>query len=380
MPMTKTVDGSTSRRFERLREVLASNLSHPSERGQAVCVVIDGETVVDLWGGYMDHACERPWKADTMACIFSIGKTLVAMTLADLIARGDLALDDRVIDYWPEYGQMGKAATTVDHLLSHRAGVPGAFGAPPGSAYDWHAMVRAIEQQAPMWPPGRTGCYHTFTYGHLGGALARRITGLPIEALVESRIATPLGLELGFGLDERTQSCVADISTSPNDKFLASMRNPQTLMGRCWAALPLGPDQEDFNRPQFRSAVMPACNGHATARALAQLFCSLAMAKGRRGPPQLISASTADLLTEEQWSGVDALGLPHRMARGLRLKFRSSRFNGGERSFGLSALGGGLAFGDPDLGLGFGFVTNHLAAGASPFSARLVAAVNDSLA
>ena len=58
-----------------------------------------------------------------------------------------------LIDYWPEYGQAGKQDTTIDHLLSHQAGVPGLPDAPRGSAYDWHAMTAALETESPLWPP-----------------------------------------------------------------------------------------------------------------------------------------------------------------------------------------------------------------------------------
>ena len=83
------------------------------------------------------------------------------------------------------------------------------------------------------------------------------------------------------------------------------------------------------------------------------------------------------MLTTEQWSGIDPLGMNNRMARGFRLTNDYSPFNGSKRAFGHSGIGGALAFGDPDRGLGFAFLTNRLAPGpgASPYAMRLVAAL-----
>src|SRR4051812_46748308 len=48
--------GLCSARFEPVREEFERNLAERGEIGAAVCVTIDGETVVDLWGGLADPA------------------------------------------------------------------------------------------------------------------------------------------------------------------------------------------------------------------------------------------------------------------------------------------------------------------------------------
>ena len=122
---------------------------------------------------------------------------------------------------------------------------------------------------------------------------------------------------------------------------------------------------------------MPSFNGHGTARALATLYSSLAMSLSDDAREQPFSPSLVRMLTAEQWSGTDPLGLNNRMARGFRLANQFSPFNGGERAFGHGGIGGALGFADPDRGLGFGYVTNRLAPGpgASPYAMRLVAAL-----
>ena len=371
------IEGWCAAGFEVMREALAENLRDPQEIGQAVSVYLDGEAIVDLWGGYRDAQRTDPWAEDTWACFFSVGKPIAALAAANALADAGVSFEQRVADLWPDYAQAGKAQTTIDQVFSHLASVPGAFAAVPGDAYDWDAMIGAIEHQAPLWPIGSRGCYHTFTYGHLVGELARRATGKPIGALVRERIAAPLTLELGFGLSPEAQLRCADVQITPDDPLLGAIRDSTTLIGRCWQALPLASGEEDFNSVRCREALMPSFNGHGTARALAKLYSALSLALDERPGEHAFSPTLLRALTEEQWSGTDALGLHNRMGRGFRLSNDYSPFNHGPRAFGHSGIGGALAFGDPDQGLGFGFVTNRLAPGpgASPNATRLVNAL-----
>jgi CubicO group peptidase (beta-lactamase class C family) len=371
------IEGYCAAGFEPVREALEKNLRDPDELGQAVSIHVEGRPVVDLWGGHRDRERTLPWTEDTWACFFSVGKPIVALACAGALREAGIGLATPVAALWPSYAQAGKALTTVDHVLSHLAGIPGAFAAQPGDAYDWQAMINAIERQAPMWPVGSQGCYHTFTYGHLVGELARIVTGKRIGALVNERIAAPLGLELGFGLSPEQQSRCADVSITHGDPLLGAIRDPTTLIGRCWQALPLASGQEDFNSAPCRAAEMPSFNGHGTARALAKLYSTLSLALDERGETPLFPSGLLRELTQERWSAVDALGLGNRMARGFRLTNDYSPFNRGPRAFGHSGIGGALAFADPDHGLGFGFVTNRLAPGpgSSPYPMRLVDAM-----
>lgn len=375
------ISGRCDPAFARVQEALAENLADEGEFGEAVAVVVDGEIAVDLWGGFADPARTRAWAEDTLVCMFSVGKPIAALPLLALIDRGDVGLDDRVAKYWPEYAQNGKAETTIDHIVSHQAGIPGLPDASRGSAYDWQAMIAAIEVQAPMWPPGSTGCYHTFTYGHLVGELARRITGKPIGQLVRDVLAEPFGIDFAFGLDAAQQARCADVVATPGDPLTTSLRDPETLIGRCWHALPLGPGEEDFNSTRCRAAEMPAFNGHGTARAVARLYAILACGGALDGR-RLLSEAMVATATTERWSGPDALGLNSRMARGFRLSNDYAPFTGNPRAFGHTGIGGAIAFADPDRRLGFCFTPNRLAPGpgTSVYAKRLIDALTACLA
>src|SRR3954468_10753084 len=71
--------------------------------GGSVAVFVDGEPVVDVWGGFADAQRTIPWHEDTIAGVWSVTKTMTALCALMLVDRGDLELDAPVGRYWPEF-------------------------------------------------------------------------------------------------------------------------------------------------------------------------------------------------------------------------------------------------------------------------------------
>ena len=67
-----TVQGTCDPRFSQVAEEFERNLALRGEVGASVCVVLDGETVVDLWGG--QAAPGVPWLHDTIGHVWSCTK------------------------------------------------------------------------------------------------------------------------------------------------------------------------------------------------------------------------------------------------------------------------------------------------------------------
>src|SRR5262249_25506332 len=155
------VHGSCHPAFRAVEEEFARNFAERGEVGAAVCVLVEGETVADLWGGVADRRSGRPWQRDTIGLLWSCTKRAVALCVHVLVARGQLDLAGPVARYWPEFGQAGKEEVTVRVLLSHQAGLP-ALRQPlkPGALLDWDYMVRRLATEAPFWPPGTRSGYH----------------------------------------------------------------------------------------------------------------------------------------------------------------------------------------------------------------------------
>ena len=152
------VSGHCDARFRAVREEFARNFAERGEVGAAVCIVVDGVTVVDLAGGWADGEAGRAWRQDTLVDFYSVGKAFVALLALQLVDAGRVALDDPIAGVWPEFAAAGKEGATLRQALCHRAGVP--------------AIRRALVQRRPLGlgPDGRSAGRHARPGGSPGRA------------------------------------------------------------------------------------------------------------------------------------------------------------------------------------------------------------------
>ena len=106
--MDVPVSGHCDARFRGVREEFVRNFAERGEVGAAVCIVVDGVTVVDLVGGWADPEARRPWRHDTLVDFYSVGKAFVALLALQLVDAGLVALDDPIARVWPEFAAAGK--------------------------------------------------------------------------------------------------------------------------------------------------------------------------------------------------------------------------------------------------------------------------------
>src|SRR5204862_8128835 len=176
-------------------------LDSEADLGASLAVTIDGEMVVDVWGGWADEARTVPWAENTITNVFSTTKTMTALAALVLIDRGELDLDATVATYWPEFAARGKAGIKVRHPLSHTSGVSG-WDQPITleDLYDWGNSTALLAAQAPWWEPGTASGYHMLNYGHLIGEVIRRITRQRLGKFFAAHLAAPLGADFHIGL------------------------------------------------------------------------------------------------------------------------------------------------------------------------------------
>lgn len=363
------VTGWTAPGYEGVRDAFALNLADGLEVGAGFAAYRGGELVVDLWAGVADEASGRAWTRDTLMLVFSSTKGPTAMCAGKLAQEGRLDVEAPVVEYWPEFGAAGKEHVTVAHLLSHQAGLPW-VDAPLtlADALAWDPMIRALEQQAPVWEPGTQHGYHAVTYGYLVGEVVRRITGRSIGTYFRDEIATPLGLAFWIGLPEveeprvgtLTGDLLIDRSTfdpavlAQIDAFIG----PETMVGRALSAGGAFSDFGEFNSRAVHAAEVPAAAGIGDARSLARMYAAcIGDVDGQR----VLTDEQLATMTEQRTSGPNTVLLDLDIQFGLGFMVPSSLITvGGPQAFGHFGAGGSMGWADPDLGLAFGYVMNRM--------------------
>jgi CubicO group peptidase (beta-lactamase class C family) len=367
------VEGFCDPRFDAVEAAFRDNFRLRGEIGAALCVKLDGHTVVELWGGYRDPSKRAPWTPDTLVNTYSVGKGITAMLALSLVERGELDLDRSVTTWWPEFGAEGKASTTLRMLLAHRAGLP-AVRRPlePTAIFDWKTMVDALAGQAPYWEPGSAHGYHVNTHGFLVGEPIVRQLGRPFGQVLRERITGRYGVDFHSGLSATEHHRVATIVLSQAEDLAIAAEMDSGPTNAHW---PTGRPEIDamlpaayfnprgfsgfgtVNTPDWRRASIPSTNSHATAVAVATLYdVFLRRDVGQGG---MVGAGLRADATRMQSDGHDrVLGRPTRFGLGFLLA-QPTRKIGSDFSFGHFGYGGSLGFADPACGLAFGYLMNR---------------------
>jgi CubicO group peptidase (beta-lactamase class C family) len=360
------VEGECAARFGAVRETFEKSFAAGREVGASFAATVNGELVVDLWGGHADAARTKPWRRDTIVNVFSTTKAMAALCLHQLADRGRVDLDAPVARCWPEFAQAGKGALPVHYLLSHRAGLAALRAPLPTEAlWDWQRMTDALAAETPWWEPGSRSGYHAMTYGFLVGEVLRRCDGRTLGAFFRDEVAGPLGADFWIGLPASEDVRVAEL-VPPSAEALAAagaaaQPAPDSLLAKVMGNPALAP--EVANRTPWRRAEIPAANGHGNARSVARVMGALA-GGGATGGVRLLSEAALARATTEQCHGPDlVLGVPLRWGQGFMLASDTLPLGSTQRAFGHGGWGGSLGIADPDARVSWAYVMNQMSAG-----------------
>ena len=357
------VHGSCAARFDAVREGFAANFEAGREIGASFAVTLDGEPVVDLWGGHADAARTRPWVEDTIVNVFSTTKAMTATCAHMLVDRGLLDLDAPVARYWPEFAAAGKASIPVRQILSHTAGLAGVSPRLPIEAlFDWKRMTDVLAAEAPWWTPGTASGYHAVTFGFLVGEVVRRIIGGTIGEFFRTEVARPLGADFHIGLPASEDARVAEM-VPPGQESAPLALDRESLGGRALSNPPLR--AEAANRIEWRRAEIPAANGHGNARSVARVLSVLACGGALDGV-RLMRETTLQRAIEEQIYGKDlVLGRTFRWGVGFMLTSQDMPLGPNPHIFGHGGWGGSLAFADLDARMSWAYIMNKMSPGTT---------------
>lgn len=316
--MTSEIHGRCDTAFDKLADDLTRNIDSGDELGASVVVDIDGDTVVDIWGGYTDGQRSQPWTTDTITNVWSSTKTVTSLAVLVLVDRGLIDVDAPVADYWPEFAANGKENVRIRHLLSHTSGVSG--WQPPFAIeqlYDWPRASSHLAGQKTWWEPGTASGYHAINFGQLLGEVVLRVTGRTLPQFVADDIAGPLEADFQIGAREADWHRISDVVPPPPLPFNLSELPEDNLTRMTLDSPPL--DAANANTAAWRRADLGAVNGHGNARSLARMMSVIARG-GTVDNHALLSPATIDLIFEQQSDGTDLVLLtPIRFGTGFAL-------------------------------------------------------------
>ncbi len=356
------IHGLCPENFAPVRDVFAAHFdSGPhglTERGARFTAVLDGETVLDLWGGVADRDGLHAFDDATLTPVFSTGKAVMAFLVARAVDQGKLDYDQPVAQLWPEFGQAGKSRITLGQLISHQAGLPG-FVPPqdPAIWFDVQATLAALAAQAPLWPLGQGSGYHPVSGGYLVNEVFRRATGRTLGVTLKQDIADRYGIEVMIGTPDDYAPRIAQIQKPPAAPDLGKIDAIKQAAFLDRGSAPGGRGSSDWRRMEI-----PSANAHATSLGLARLMGVVASG-GILGRDRLISEKGLAEAMRERVSGQDRV-LPFKLswAAGFLRNAGLNIYGPGRNTIGHSGWGGSCAMADPDRRLSCAYVMNRQSA------------------
>lgn len=362
--MTNEIHGLCDTRFLPFKEAFAQNFDAGLELGASLAVTYRGKMVVDLWAGYANRKKTRPWQENTIVQVFSSTKVPLILSILMLIDRRLLDLDKTVAHYWPEFGAGGKSEVTVRDALTHRAGVPG-FDPPVSfeAVHDWTAITTYLAAQRHWFDGRKVLCYHPVTFGFILGEVLRRVDGRMPSQFFREEIAEKIGADFQMGL--RDQSDVSRVTSPQWDLSPKYHERERQLGDKINNSVGLGP----WMSWERLSAEMPATNGYANGRAIAQI-CSIVALGGEVNGVRYLSPRTLQEAVTEQVYGEDPVLGVLRLGLGLGLDSEGLRAPT-PTAVHWGGYGGSWSLAEPKVGLSLGYACNNLVVNMPTMDPRL---------
>ena len=299
--------------------------------------------------------------SETRYVIFSATKAFVASAAWLLIADGSLDIERRVADYIPEFATNGKDVVTVEQVMLHTSGFPGAPLGPPEWA-DRDGRLAAFARWRLNWEPGTGHEYHPTSAHWVLAELIERVAGRDYRDFVDERVTRALGLPRVLGIPPADQDDIADLSLCGEP---ASPDELEAIFGV--PELPVTEVTDEAlmsaNRPDFRSAGVPGAGGIATAATVALFYQGLLHNPDELWDSDVLADATGHV--RNTFPDVLALGAPANRALGVVVAGDDGHANQrgfghtqSPRTFGHNGAAGQIAWADPESGLSFCYLTN----------------------
>ncbi|KAL2816476.1 beta-lactamase/transpeptidase-like protein [Aspergillus granulosus] len=364
------IHGHCDPRFANVASTLAQQIAAGNELGASICVSVNGETVVDIWGGHTTPAKDKEWDKDTIVPVWSISKTVSALAILLLIDRGQLHPDDPVSKYWPEFDTEDKRSILVKHVLSHTAGLPS--WDPPinlDTLYDIPLATSKLIAQKPWWEPGTASGYHLQSQGHLLAGLLEHVAGKPLPEFVRDELSLPRNADFHLGLQDESQwPRIAEMVPPPpvSKEFLEKITGKSPSGGpsigfRAMTGCMM--EGSNCNTGPFRKCGIASIGGISNARGFNRIL-DIVTLQGEVEGKRFLKPETVDLAFQTQADGIDlVLGMPLKMGMGFGLTSESLPWMPKGNVCFWGGFGGSLAIMDADRRVTFTYAMNRMEAG-----------------
>ncbi|MEO8458347.1 MAG: serine hydrolase domain-containing protein [Chloroflexota bacterium] len=309
------------------------------------------------YGEAMQGGQMRPATDDTLYCIFSCTKAVVASAAWLLFENDLLKLDERVGDIIPEFATNRKEGDTVEQVLLHTSGFPAA----PFAQSEWgdrEKMLEAFSRWRLNWEPDSQFEYHATSAHWVLSEIIYRRTGQDYKTFIRERITGPMRLdELWMGLPEEYGDRFAEIG------WVGEPVEPPGGWGEVTPEAILG-----FNDPKVRAAGAPGGGGVTNAASVAMFYQTLINGGEASDGTRVLKPETIEFATQVRSKDRhrDKLfNIP--VNRALSVVIAGDHGNAhmrgfgrttSPRAFGHGGAGGQIAWGDPETGISVGYCTN----------------------
>ena len=206
--------GVSTEHLEGIRPVMQGYVDHGRMAGILTVVARRGKIVHFETVGMRDVENKKPIEADTIFRIHSMSKPITSVAVMMLYEAGHFQLDTPVSDFIPEFKNMkvynedqteildAKKAVTIEHLLTHTAGLIYGWG---GKTLDKRYQkanlfqpgtpladtVKKLGDMPLAHEPGDRWTYGVST--DVLGYLVEVVSGMPFEEFLQTRLFGPLG-------------------------------------------------------------------------------------------------------------------------------------------------------------------------------------------
>ena len=330
-----------------------------------VCVRRQGEVVLDRSLGWArgagpgERAARVLATPDTPFCVFSSSKAITATVVHLLDERGVLRTSDRVADSVPEFRGGGRDEITIEHVLSHRAGIPQI----PRDLMDLDRiddnefLIAAIQRLKVTSRPGAAVAYHAVSGGFVLGEVVRRATGQDIRTVLAEEILRPLGFRwTNYGVAAEDVALVGrSYATGPRVLPPLSIALTRALGVSVDGAIRIA------NDPRFLAGIVPAGNVVSTANEMSRFMDMLRAGGTLDGVTVLKPRTIRGAMRERSYHEIDrTLGFPLRHSSGFMLGAKVLGLYGPDtdEAFGHLGFTNVMAWADPRRELSVGLITS----------------------